>query len=381
MNAVKQFFLFCSGADQEILKKCPSDINKYVGIGGTVFFTGVLAFFSAGYAIYTVFDNWFMSLVFGLVWGLMIFNLDRYIVSSMKSRGSWWRDFFVAFPRLLMAILLALVISKPLELKIFEKEINAELITMEQEVYLTQESTVKGRFDNQIKDYRSQIADLQSEIDKQTALRDTLDLMALQEADGTGGSGKKNLGPIYRAKRAEADKAQAELKAMQDRILPLIAEKQTAINDLETQMQNEIDNLERSAYGGMAARMEALDRLGKESQAIFYANIFIMLLFIAIETAPIFVKLISSRSPYDHLLYEQEYQFEMASLASTTLLNNETKNKIKFETETSVYKTQQKIQLEKELEDQRMAQIKEKLNNQSVDWKEPLWTSDIINAE
>ena len=297
MNGIKKFFLFCSGADLDILEKCPSDVNKYLGIGGTVLFTGILAFCSAGYAIYTVFDNWVLATLFGMVWGLMVFNLDRYIVASMKSRGSWWRDFFVAFPRLVLAMLLALVISKPLELKIFEKEINAELITMEQEVYATQESKVKARFEDQIKDYRSQIKDLQQTIDNQSAIRDTLDMMALQEADGTGGSGKKNLGPIYKAKKAEAEKAEAELESIEARLIPLINEKQAAITQLETQLKDEITNLERSAYGGLAARMEALDRLGQESKAIFYANIFIMLLFIAIETAPIFVKLISSRSP------------------------------------------------------------------------------------
>lgn len=40
----------------------------------------------------------------------------------------------------------------------------------------------------------------------------------------------------------------------------------------------------------------------EESSAMALANIFIMLLFISIETAPIFVKLISLRGPYDELL-------------------------------------------------------------------------------
>jgi hypothetical protein len=65
----------------------------------------------------------------------MIFNLDRYIVLSMKSFGKWWRDWLVALPRIALAVLLALVISKPLEMKIFEKEIKAELVMMEQEVF------------------------------------------------------------------------------------------------------------------------------------------------------------------------------------------------------------------------------------------------------
>lgn len=378
MRSIKNFLIFCAGVDKEILDQCPSDENKYMGIGGTVLFTGILAFFSSAYAIYTVFDNVLLAGFFGLVWGLMIFNLDRYIVSSMKSRGSFFRDFFVAFPRLIMAILLALVISKPLELKIFEKEINAELITMEQEVYQTQESKVKARYEQQIKDYHAQNKILQGEIDQKKITRDTLALMALQEADGTGGSGKKNLGPIYRAKKAKADQAQQELEATEARVLPLISTNQEAIQELTAQMQNDIAQLDRDTYGGLAARIDALSRLGEKSEAIWLANIFIMLLFIAVETAPIFVKLISSRSPYDFLLHEHEHKFRMSNLEHTTLLKNTTKNKIKFDTETGIYRTQIEIDAEKELTDFQMEQQKAKLKSGYTDWELPYIKADVI---
>lgn len=379
MSFVKQFLLTCSGVDQAILRDCPTDENKYIGIGGTVFFTGLLAFFSGGYAIYTVFDNWFLAFLFGAVWGLMIFNLDRYIVSSMKSRGSWWRDFFVAFPRLLMALLLAIVISKPLELKIFEKEINAELIVMEQEVFKKQESELKSRYTAQMTEYQQQVDALQQELGKKVALRDTLAKAALAEADGTGGSQIRNMGPIYRAKKAEADKAQVELDSAEARILPLIAEKQQAMDALDKQMQEEIASLERQPYNGMAARMDALERLGAESKAIFFANWFIMLLFIAIETAPIFVKLISLRSPYDHLLYQHEHKFEMAAFEKVALLNNATKNKVQFDTETGVFRTQKEIEIEKDLTEYQLEQKKAALKSASfVAWQKPLLDSDVL---
>lgn len=371
MTKIKQFLLYCSGADTAILEKCPSDENKFIGIGGTVLFTGLLAFFSAGYAVYTVFDNYFFAFLFGLVWGLMIFNLDRYIVASMKKRGRFGKDFVIAFPRLLMAVLLALVISKPLELKIFEKEINAELLVMEQEVFKTQEAVIQDRYQAPIQSHLIRIEDLQSEINTQAALRDTLSLMALQEADGTGGSGNKNLGPIYRAKKADADKAEAELQAVKDRALPVIAEQEAAIAALNAQMKADIAGLERSAYGGMAARMEALHRLGQESEAIYWASIFIMLLFIAVETAPIFVKLISPRSPYDFLLHNYEHEFEMESLEKVSLRNNEIRNKVKFDTETSLYRTQQEIKIEKELTNTYLRRKKEAIENTPVEWEQP----------
>ena len=58
---------------------------------------------------------------------MLIFNLDRYIVSTIgKGDGTQKitvEEWKLAAPRLLMAILLGFVISTPLELKIFETEI------------------------------------------------------------------------------------------------------------------------------------------------------------------------------------------------------------------------------------------------------------------
>jgi len=369
MKTLQQFFLFCSGVDHSILEKCHTDRNKYMGIGATVFFTGVLAFFSSGYALYTVFESWWASLAFGLVWGLMIFNLDRYIVLSMKSYGKWWRDWLVALPRLALAILLAVVISKPLEMKIFEKEIKAELVTMEQEVFKQQEDRVRTRYEAQIAENRAQIAALKSEIEAKTAARDALALQAVQEADGTGGSGQRNLGPIYRAKKADADNAQAELDKTLATSQPLILEKEKAIRALETTVLSEIAGLQRSHYDGLAARMEALGRLTAGSEAILLASLFITLLFIAIETAPIMVKLISYRSPYDYLLHEHEHVFEMDNLEKTTLRSNTVKNKLRFDTETGAYLVTSRIAAEKALIDHKLKEKLESLKSRPYDWK------------
>ena len=67
---LKRFFIICSGADTTILENCSSgEQNKYAGIGATVFFTAVMAFIAAGYALYTVFDNLFtaLSIIKGLL--------------------------------------------------------------------------------------------------------------------------------------------------------------------------------------------------------------------------------------------------------------------------------------------------------------------------
>ena len=133
MNKLKAFFWSCAGANKSILTNCPSEASKYVGIGATIFFTGIFAALAGGYALYTIFDNYWVASFFGIIWGLMIFNLDRFIVSSMRKNGNPNQEFLTALPRLVLAIIISIVIAKPLELKVFEKEIEGEIALMIQE--------------------------------------------------------------------------------------------------------------------------------------------------------------------------------------------------------------------------------------------------------
>jgi hypothetical protein len=227
----------------------------------------------------------------------------------MRKDGKIGRELLAASPRIILAIIISVVIAKPLELKIFEKEIDPELVIMEQEVRARQEEHVKFRFTTTQDSLKDEITRLQLEIVSKTKSRDTLFTIAQQEADGTGGSKKKNLGPIYKVKKADADRAETELQQLKasnqlriQQLTALAAEKDRA-------MQTELDTLKRTALNGPAARLEALDRLTESSSAIAWANWFIILLFIALETAPVLVKLISARGPYDNLLKVEEHTF------------------------------------------------------------------------
>ena len=73
----------------------------------------------------------------------------------------------------------------------------------------------------------------------------------------------------------------------------------------------------------------------------------LMLLFVAVETAPIFVKLISPRSPYDYVVSEQENAFKMRHYERTNLLSNEVKNMVLEQTEISTHRTKAKVTEEK----------------------------------
>jgi hypothetical protein len=321
MTGLTRFFIRCSGANLSLLEKCPTENVKYAGLGATVFFTGVFAFLSSAYALHTVFDNPWISISLGAVWGLMIFNLDRYIVSGMRKENKPGREFLMALPRIILAVIISVVIAKPLELRIFDKEIQPELAIMEQQAYARQEQEVRKRFTTDDSALRKEIDILSSALEEKTKQRDQLYRIAQEEADGTGGSRKKNLGPIYKLKKRDADAAAEELATLRGRNERLIDSLEQKIFLNDSLMRQSLASLQLSKRNGLAARMEALSRLKEGSDPIRYASIFIMLLFIALECSPVFVKLIAARGPYDNLLKQEEFRFatqETESLAVTS---------------------------------------------------------------
>jgi hypothetical protein len=327
MKRVTDFFLLCSGVNPELLAKCPGERTKYAGLGATIFFTGVFAFFSASYALYFVFNSVLISIAFGLVWGLMIFNLDRFIVSTMRKRGNFLRELAAALPRLVVAVVISIVIAMPLELKIFEKEINPELVLMEQMVFAQEEKSVRDRFEKAETDLQKQVSELDREFAARTSKKDVLLQVAREEADGTGGSRVKNLGPIYKIKKADADKAQQELDDFKKRSEVPRQELNAKIQANDSLRKAALSALEYAHRDGPAARMEALSNLKAKSEPIRVAGIFIMLLIIAVETAPVFVKLISPKGPYDNLVSIDEFSFSTRELDQVAHISAEARRK------------------------------------------------------
>lgn len=144
VNILKEFTWMCAGADRPLLRMCPGDHSKYVGIGTVILFTALMAWFSSFIAMQLVFEipegadfwtsvklNW-PAIAFATFWAAMIFCLDRFITNTMYSDGKVSisrQEFFSGLPRIVIAIFLGIIISAPLELKIFDKAISAELIS------------------------------------------------------------------------------------------------------------------------------------------------------------------------------------------------------------------------------------------------------------
>ena len=303
------FLWWCAGAYQELLKDCPSEHSKYAGLGGVVLATFVLASLSAGYAIYSVFSDPIWAVFFALIWGAIIFNFDRFLVATMRKYGvSRRKQLWMATPRIALALLIGVTIARPLELKIFEKEIDVQVTENRHKKILLNDSLLQA-------ENRNVLAAAQQERDRLTArkvsLEDTLHRLQqayVQEADGTGGSQQRGIDKLTKLKQEAYQTAllqvNPELRQLdgaihyQDSIIAgANATKDVKNRGYEAQVTADVGFLEKN---------KALSDLSGKEGSVFWANLLISLLIILIETGPILSKLIMGTGPYDLALARKE---------------------------------------------------------------------------
>lgn len=325
---LKSFFILCSGSDKDILQSCSNgEQNKYAGIGATVFFTAVMAFLASSYALYTVFDNYYIAVFFGLIWSLLIFNLDRFIVSTIKKRANFKSEFIQATPRIVLAIIIAIVISKPLETKIFEKEINTVLLKEKNAMALQNKKEVALYFQSDLDKNKTQIDSLKTEISNKEKEVNTLYETYISEAEGTAGTKKLGKGPVFKEKIAKHDLAKAELDTLRKNNVVKIAEAEKSSKTLQTDLDKKVLETQPiiEGFDGLMARINALNDLP------WLPSFFIMLLFLAIETSPIIAKLLSPKGEYDFKLEDSEMAL------STILAQNRYQSELQQKTDADIY--------------------------------------------
>ena len=304
-----RFLWWCAGAHQDLLKQYPSEHTKYAGLGGVILATFLLAALSSGYAIHSVFGNWFWTIGFGILWGLIIFNFDRFLVSTMRKYGvSKRKQLWMAVPRIALALLIGLTIARPLELKIFEKEINVRMVQNLHEK-IKQNDSLLLLENKHIED--AAIQERQRLIARKTAIEDTLyqmQLAYLQEADGTGGSGQRGIEQITRLKLGAFNNSKQQFAPELESLNHAIASQDSILNSAKASLEEKRKQYEASATAnmGLLERNKALSDLSSEESSVWWSVLLISLLIILIETGPILSKLIMPVGPYDIALAREE---------------------------------------------------------------------------
>ena len=294
-----RFFWWCAGADKRILEYSSyTDHVKYVGLGGIVLATGILATISMFFAINYIFEDVRIAIPVGLLWGGIIFNLDRFIVSS-TGKGDYTDDmtgkeWLNAAPRLLMAIILGFTISAPLEVYIFQKEIDKQFYKMnEKEVKIEVKKielqyTTSPEF-NKLNTDKKRIEDEILKLEKER--EGYKSLAAKENTTEKGGCGPKC----------------QKFELMATEVMGRIKEKTTKIDEIDKKLQvfdyekaakiKELSKVNGSSHG-LLDRIIALEDVPGSSTPTWLVRF----MFIFIEIAPVLLKMQLIKSPYDYML-------------------------------------------------------------------------------
>ena len=323
-SSVMRFLWKCAGGDRYLLERATySDQIKYMCLGGIVFATGALAGIAGGYAFYTIFEprgsaienpidmqTVCTAIFFGIIWGLMIFNIDRFIVTSTgKGDGTeaiTMGELKSALPRILMGMIIAMTISKPVEIRMFKTEIDIKLREKQIEQQTIYIDKVNANFNEEIKNKDKELIKFDKDLGLKIGRHAELEKQYIEEARII------TVGPRALAVKEQMDAVGKEISDIKNNPEYSRIKKEKKI--IEDRREKALADTEKVANGldGLLERIKIAHEV-----AGFWISLFITLLFMAIELTPIFFKLMLTKTTYDYLaenrdeLIKAEYGIEV----------------------------------------------------------------------
>ncbi len=413
MNIPARIIATIGGAHTPTLAECPEEVGRYVSMGLTILLTGTFAACSGAYAVLQVFDPVAigaehsprairLAIALGIVWGIFIINLDRLIVMTMVKTDKSWTYYGKAVVRIAFAIIISLVIAKPLEVRLFQDRITAQIdelslaksqtdrvkigeingVGEKNQAVASAEAALANKvaeelrgdcrtidcntaaeviatanrklstfnaakqpkinaitnqisnFEGQASSYSYTVTDgverrtLRSEIaNKITALRSTRSPLIV-ERNAIQGELSKGNNALAVAKREYREQLAKELDAAKNEFAFADSLAKNAAK-LANARAEQSDTANQIAYtNNLTTQLEALGSLTAWKPAtiradgtiidadntFFYINWMITILFIMIETSPVFVKMMTAPGAYDRLMEvaQLEREFEVS---------------------------------------------------------------------
>jgi hypothetical protein len=354
------FMAWLGGGDKALLEQVPQERARFVQMAGVLLTTAGIAVVSMAFALRDgVKAPLAAAVVLALLWGVVIFNLDRFLVLSMGDTRNRVRLILITLPRLALAVVLALVISTPLVLRIFASDINQQLFIMQQRASRQQAALIAGSGEQQEADrIKAQInsdegilnghlpqtitsPQLQSaqahvrQLQRQAQSDYQAEVTAREawqcELDGqncVGSSGKIGNGPRAQAKYMEYQQAVKTYDSVQGRLNAAVAAENAAqrsfsndmssrVRQIKAQAQQELPALQaryqqlesalqgtaangqkvNNANTGLLAQLQALSEASGQSSSLQAARLAVLALFFLIEILPVTVKFLLNMGP------------------------------------------------------------------------------------
>src|SRR5690348_5759205 len=99
-----------AGGQPDILRDARTDRIRYAAMGGVLLTTAGVAGVSAGFALNTAVGlTTGVAVTAGILWAVVILNLDRMLIVSMTRQSGWLRNTMMVIPRILLAVVIGAI--------------------------------------------------------------------------------------------------------------------------------------------------------------------------------------------------------------------------------------------------------------------------------
>ena len=279
---MKKLLWQISGANVSLLEKSTgTDKMRYSTIGIALLTSTMVAVMSMYYAAYIVSNNFIVGSIFGIMFGIFYFSINRNLIIAIND---YKKSILPLFFRIIILLLLAITTTFPLQLSIFGDSIKQELEIQR----LEHINYIENQYDTTINAIRDNIQGYRELLIKEIA--------GIQETTKYGSSSGI---PGYSVRTKEIEKIitayEIELyKTHQERDKVLLETREI----LSTQSNSFIEQL------------EAYFKVLKRNRIVLFASLLLFLVIFLTEIFPIVVIFLTKKGLYEELLkVEEEHRF------------------------------------------------------------------------
>jgi Domain of unknown function (DUF4407) len=299
MNIFTRPLIALAKTDRNLISMCSDHAHKtQAGFGLFVLIVGIFAFFSSSYALKTSLGTKTVYLV-AIVYAGLIMLIDREIVSVTRKSG------LMITVRLCLAVLIGLVVSVPLELRIFEQQIKQqqkETLNEKNKPHLAKKELAKEKYDEKLARAEKRVKDLEAEsIVLQKRVANEVLNSKNQNPDVQAGTGKPGEGPVFRLLQSQLKEHEKLLEGANNDYTRTLAEKESELKRIDDDYQA----LAIQSTDDLLSQYIALGELKNDPERgwdAFFMAWGVRLLLIILELTPALIKLLHEENEYDALL-------------------------------------------------------------------------------
>lgn len=355
-----RFLWWLSTAEEDLIKTCVIDRNRYAIVGMTVLGTWLFATLAWTYFFFTVTSSWLSALPLGLFMGGIILTIDRALIKGI-SRSNKRKALPLIF-RVVLALTIGLFMAQPALLYLFDKEIKVQ-VSIDNEKRKREkrasQDTVYAVAKKELIDQKNKIeTQLKGRYQEVNVARDRF----IAETDGTGGSGKIGLKDIAQAKQREYLQLDADYRNLESQLKTQLSSIDSSLLVIENNIKKEQANFEALLNNGFITQIEALNHLVSDNTAVAIRYYLLVAILMLIELMPVIAKTLLPNGSYDEKIRLREE-------LETTLTQNNHKRELALKEQFNQTAFEQDGRFIKDFFEETASERKDKMQEQVAVWK------------